>query len=269
MAFADLKHAQRERLEYLDQCFTWRGMANRRDLLAKFGISEAQAALDFRLYLGRSSDNAPTYDAKRKSYFSQPDHQALAETNETLMEELLLESPPPSPLDQLPALSRRADPKVTSLLFRAMRLRKAISIRYVSMSSGETDDQWIAPSRFASDGERVHLRAYSFKHEGYRDYIPIRVAPESSFVLEDLREILPRDEDWHTLASIYLRPRIGLTKEQADMVRLEYGFSQPTLRVETRKALEFYAKRRWGLDQVGSRLEIERVDYEVKVEESV
>ena len=52
MKLDDLKHAQRERLIFLDRCLTWRGMANRKDLIDRFGISIAQAALDFRVYLG-------------------------------------------------------------------------------------------------------------------------------------------------------------------------------------------------------------------------
>ncbi len=51
MTLDSLKHAQRERLIFLDRCFTWRGMANRRDLIERFDISMAQAALDFRTYL--------------------------------------------------------------------------------------------------------------------------------------------------------------------------------------------------------------------------
>ena len=48
MKLDDLKHAQRERLIFLDRCLTWRGMANRKDLIDRFGISTAQAALEQR-----------------------------------------------------------------------------------------------------------------------------------------------------------------------------------------------------------------------------
>ena len=61
MFFNDLKHAQRDRLIYLDRCLTWRGAANRRDLMARFGISAAQAALDFRAYLDRTREAPPIY----------------------------------------------------------------------------------------------------------------------------------------------------------------------------------------------------------------
>src|SRR5690242_5403362 len=77
MEFDDLKHAQRERLIYLDRCLTWRGMANRRDLMVRFGISSAQAALDFRLYLERAKKTPPVYDPVRKTYLAAEGHQPL------------------------------------------------------------------------------------------------------------------------------------------------------------------------------------------------
>ena len=52
-----------------------------------------------------------------------------------------------------------------------------------------------------------------------------------------------------------------VTPEQAAAVRREYGFKGEFLCVETRKALEFYFDRRWGIDQKGARLEKSRTDY--------
>ena len=54
MAFDDLKHAQRTRLEFLDRLFLWEGAATRASLIKRFGISNAQAALDFRAYLAEA-----------------------------------------------------------------------------------------------------------------------------------------------------------------------------------------------------------------------
>ena len=262
MALEDLKHAQRERLEYLDQCLTWRGMANRRDLVERFGISSAQAALDFRLYLERAGECAPVYDSRRKTYLADLGHRPLTPPNREAMTELLLGQLTTSPTDSLPSLERNTDPAVIARLYRAMKSGMAVRVRYVSMTTGEGEAQWIAPARFASDGERLHLRAYSFNHNDYRDYLPIRIAAESDFACRELDAPLPHDEDWHTIARIHLRPRIGLSDAQAAMIRREYGFVGETMRVETRKALEFYASRRWGLDQAGARLEIARVEHE-------
>jgi len=131
------------------------------------------------------------------------------------------------------------------------------------MMSGASDGQWLAPTRFTSDGESVHLRAFSFKHSEYRNYLPIRIEPDNSFEEKPLVQPLPEDVDWNTRTIIWLRPKTGLSSEQASVVRREYGFEGELLRVETRKALEFFFDRRWGLAEKGARLERASTEYEL------
>lgn len=249
--FDDLKHAQQQRLLFLDQCFTWRGMANRKDLVERFGISVPQAAQDFRLYLDRKGSSKPTYDPVRKSYF------AAARTSHLMGESLadsfhILE---PGSDACLPGPRRHADPRIVGRLYRAMKSRQSIEVLYTSMTSGAGRDQWIAPTHFTSDGESVHLRAYSFKHRDYRNYLPIRIDIHSSFAVREQRETLPEDVDWQTRVRISLRPKRSLSREQAEVVRREYGFDTDFLVIEVRKALEYYFDRRWGLSLPGARLE--------------
>lgn len=261
MTLDSLKHAQRERLIFLDRCFTWRGMANRRDLIDRFDISMAQAALDFRAYLAFACQAPPTYDAVRKTYFSAEDHQPLVSS--TLIEafDILADEQDVLLASALPKPQRGADRKVISRLHQAIRRGEVLHIRYTSMSSGADEGQWIAPIRFTSDGESIHLRAFSFKHQEFRYYHPIRVAPDSTFEAKSLTGDLPEDADWNTLATIWLRPKTGLSDSQAEVVRREYGFDGDFLCVRTRKALEFFFDRRWGLSEVGARLERVRTDY--------
>ena len=261
MEFDDQKYAQRERLIFLDNCLTWRGMANRRDLIDRFGLSNGQAALDFKLYLERASVTPPVYDKTKKTYLAAANHRPLINTRLTdVFDAVLGESINEYP-QSIPSLQRHADPLVISHLYKAIQSGTAINIHYTSMSTGTDSVQWIAPTIFASDGERVHIRAYSFKHHDYRDYVPIRIRIDSTFEQTPLERPPPVDDEWNTLARIFLKPKSDLLVEQADAVRREYGFVGELLCIETRKALEFYADRRWGLDQPHARLERERVEY--------
>ena len=262
MIFDDLKHAQRERLIYLDRCLTWRGAANRRDLMTRFGISAAQAALDFRMYLDRARETPPAYDAARKTYVAATNHKPLSPSNLSEAFETVLNPEDDLSSAILPSPSRMANPMVISRIYQALRGKLSIHIRYTSMSSGADDGQWILPTHFSSDGESVHLRAFSFKHAQFRNYLPIRIDPRSSFDTRPLYEPLPDDEDWDTLARIWLQPKTGLAPEQAAVVRREYGFEGDLLCVETRKALEFFLDRRWGLNEPGARLERVKTDHE-------
>lgn len=255
MMFEDLKYAQRERLAYLDKCFAWRGTANRSDLIERFGVSPAQAALDFKAYLERATQTPPLYDAGHKTYLAAENHTSLfPESLHQNWTEVITGSGS-SDFDELPRLHRQSDAQIMSKLYRAKDQSQAIEIRYTSMTTGSNEVQWIAPTCFASDGERIHLRAYSFKHDDYRDYVPVRIAAQSSFRTRPLAIDLPVDEDWETIVQIELVPKAGLSASQIKAVKREYGIEGRSLCVRVRKALEFYADRRWGLDQKNARLQ--------------
>jgi len=259
MTLDSLKHAQRERLVFLDRCLTWRGAANRRDLTRRFGISNAQAAIDFRTY-NTHSPTPPSYQAGEKRYIAARNHAPLTSSSPADTFDLLdTNESPVSPV--LPQPARKLDRQILVRLYRAIVNRQALNVRYTSIQSGARTEQWIAPSRFTSDGERIHLRAWSYRHAAYRDYLPIRIDPNGPFAQRDIEQPLPRDDDWHTLARIWLRPRHDLSPAQADVVRREFGFDGAVLLVETRKALEFYFDRRWHIGVTGARLERERTDY--------
>lgn len=221
----------------------------------------AQAALDFRAYLDLARHSPPTYDAVRKTYFAAEDHQPLASSTLTEAFDILADEKANLPPSALPRPQRGADRKIISRLHQTIRRCEALHVRYTSISSGTDEGQWIAPTRFTSDGESVHLRAFSFKHGEYRHYHPIRIAPDSSFEAKSLTEELPEDKDWNTLATIWLRPKTSLSEQQAEVVRREYGFEDEMLCVKTRKALEFFFDRRWGLAESGARLERVKTEY--------
>ncbi len=261
MTLDDLKHAQRQRLLFLDRCFTWRGVARRRDLTERFGISTAQAANDFRAYLSLITQNAPEYDAHLKAYVAARDHQPIGPSSMLDVFGVL----DTTSNDELPAALPRAkrwlDPQIATALHDAISNRKKIRIAYTSMSSGETAPQWVAPTRFIFDGESIHFRAYSYKRGEYRNFHPARIEPKNEFQAGELEALLPVDSEWHTLSIIWLRPSAQLSAAQAAVVRREYGFNDDLLKVEVRKALEFYLDRRWGLNEAGARLERVRTEH--------
>lgn len=264
MTLDNLKHAQRQRLLFLDRCFTWRGVARRRDLSDRFGISTAQAANDFRAYLSLITQNAPQYDAHLKAYVASPGHRPIASSSMLDVFGVLDTSPNDAIPASLPRSKRWLDSHVATALYDAISNQRRIKIVYTSMSSGETAPQWVAPTRFTFDGETIHFRAYSFKRGEYRNFHPARIEPESEYQTDEIDAPLPFDTEWHTLSVVWLRPSAHLSPAQAAVVRREYGFSGELLKVEVRKALEFYINRRWGLDERGARLE--RVKTEIFLE---
>lgn len=224
--------------------------------MGKFGISPAQAAIDFREYLARCRDPIPAYDTVRKTYVASDGHSGLEDPGDLPPMLEVIADGAVGRFDSLPMPDRRCPPGIMRQLYQAMDRNLRIEIDYVSMSSGRTTPQWIAPARIGFDGERLHFRAWSFRHAEWRDYLPIRVSETSTFSTEQLPEPLPRDEQWETRVVVELRPRTDLSREQQRAVLNEYGAAdEAPVIVETSEALAFYLGRRWGLDQPNSRLE--------------
>ncbi len=262
MAFDDLKHAQRERLEYLDRLFFWDGAATRSCLTERFGISNPQAALDFKAYLQASAANALRYDASSRRYFATKHFSRLAGRPTIAELEELLGERHGTVFDSLPDLQRSQNVRVFRPLYRAVQNGEAVQIVYQSMRKPEPERRWIAPLRFASDGLRLHLRAWCYERGEFRDFVPSRIDPSQSFRGTREARGVPRDDDWFTWAILKLKPHRDLSESQRRVVRIEFGFDGETREVRVRKALEFYTNRRWGLDQEKPRLECASRKYE-------
>lgn len=257
MAFEEIKYAQRKRLEYLDRLFFWNGAATRASLIEQFGISNAQAALDFRAYLKVCKEDALLYDATLRQYLAKDTFERLtgpAETSE-LFEFFSPESH--ADFDSLPNLQRTQNVQAFVPLYRAMRAKHSFEIVYQSMKEDEPEPEtrYIAPVRFVSDGVRLHVRAYCYMRQKFRDFIPSRIDLDLSFRNTVEAEDVPRDDDWFTWTVFKLRPHERLSESQKRVVRKEFGFVEEILEIRIRKALEFYPKRRWGLEQEFPRLE--------------
>ena len=268
MMFEDLKHAQRERLEYLDMLFFWEGAATRASLIARFGISNPQAAIDFRIYLERADGADLQYDAKSKKYLAGAEFVRLAGVPDVNELTNLICGNSHQMYDVLPDLQRTQSMRVFVPLYRAMKANQSVEIIYQSMRDPEPTKRMISPTYFASDGVRVHVRGWCFLRQEYRDFIPARIDPDRSFQKSAPTESVPFDKDWNANAILSLAPHSRLTPAQKKVVRIEFGFERDVMEVTVRKALEFYTKRRWGLEQENPRLELLSTRYEMFEEDS-
>ena len=262
MEFNDQKYAQRERLIFLDNCLTWRGMANRRDLVDRFRISNGQAALDFKLYLERANGTPPVYNKNKKTYLAAPNHQQLTNTRLTEAFDAVLGEPRNEYSASLPGLERHADSLVISHLYQAIQLGTALNIHYTSMRDRYRCCAAGSCRRSSRPTANECISEHTVSNMMTTMITFLFVSVLTALLSKNRWNApIPVDEEWNTLARIYLKPKSDLSFEQAQAVRREYRFVDDLLCIETRKALEFYADRRWGLDQPHARLERERVDY--------
>src|ERR1700761_7596833 len=173
------RFAQEARLKYLDSLLFWEGRANRIDLIEKFQISPAQAALDLRRYLEAADTRSVTYDTRAKRYEATHQFKPVfgLPAPETWLREGRMDA---DKIGVLPTLGRHTDSQMLARIYRAIRDQQALQLIYQSMTDNEPKVRWIAPHALASDGLRWHARAYCFLHEDYRDFVLTRMAVSGS-----------------------------------------------------------------------------------------
>ncbi len=250
------RYAHEARLRFLDGLLFWEGRVNRRDLIDAFRVSQPQAALDLKAYLATLASGQVFYDTRQKRYEATPSFRPIYGIPDIgpWLERSRLRG---LSIEVLPTLDRPLDCDLMAKVYRAIRDRAAIGIAYQTMRRAEVEDRPVTPTAFVSDGQRWHVRAYCHLRKGYRDFVLSRIALSEALMTEGHRTAPPPiDLDWETWVTLWLAPATHLEDNQRRAVCWDYGITKGHLTVQVRRALEFYAMRRWGLDRPESRLSI-------------
>lgn len=249
----ELSQTQRERLAYVDFCLFFHGGVSRGDLERRFGISVAAASRDLACYRNLAPDNL-AYDGSEKVYRIE---KAFRPVNPFRIERVLcwlrqgFGDGLALGIDRSIA-SDCADllvpPSIEMLgtLARAISARQALSVRYLSLSSG-TSSREIVPLAFVDNGLRWHVRAFDRKNQRFGDFVINRIASarHANNAPED-HESLDKDDQWSRSVRLELVPHPGVANPEA--VQADYGMKQGLLAVETRAAIAGYALARWNVD---------------------
>ncbi|QCG65906.1 transcriptional regulator [Pseudomonas veronii] len=245
---------QRERLWQIDFLTRFRGQVTRQDLVQRFGIALSNATRDFALYRQLAPDNLD-YDHSDKVYRRTSHFQPLFTYDRehtlqtlTLGQGVGLEAcAQPILVDAAPTLNQ---PNLETLaaMSRAIYAGKALSIAYVSISSGETFRE-IVPHSLVNTGLRWHARAYCRNHAEFRDFVLTRItAVDGTAAPVNIPvESITQDHDWQAIVSLELipHPRAAYTRA----IELDYGLeSEQCIKLPVRAAMAGYLLRRWGVD---------------------
>jgi predicted DNA-binding transcriptional regulator YafY len=245
---------QRERLWQIDFLARFRGQVSRQDLVRRFGIALSNATRDFTLYRQLAPDNLD-YDHRDKVYRRAKGFQPLfiydcEHTLQTLTwgQGVGLEAcDQPILVDSAPTLNQ-PDLDILAAVSRAMYAAKALTIRYVSVSSGESTRE-IVPHSLVNTGQRWHTRAYCRAHSEFRDFVLTRitVADEVDGLIDATVESLAQDQEWNREVELELIPHPRATYSRA--IELDYGLeSGQSIKLSVRAVMAGYLLRRWGVD---------------------
>ena len=249
------RYAYEARQRFLDGLLFWEGRVNRRDLIDTFRVSQPQAALDLKAYLAALPPGQVIYDTRQRRYEASASFQPVfgVPSIDTWLERSRLAG---LAIEVLPTLDRPLDASLMARLYRAIRDRKTVHVAYQTMRRAAAEDRSITPTAFVSDGQRWHVRAYCHLREAYRDFVLSRIALSADQIEAGVEAVeLPVDSEWCSWVTLRLAPADHLEENQKRAVCWDYGIDGE-LSVTVRRALEFYAIRRWGLDRAESRLSI-------------
>lgn len=247
-----------KRMTFLEARLFWDGEVSRGELMERFGVSLGQASADIARYIALAPDNI-SYDKRRKRYvptdkfatvFDKPDASRYLSELHARQAGLLFDSFATvndlPPADLVPVPSRPVNADILRTIIQAIKQRQRLDIRYQSFTQPRTRNRELEPHSLVFDGMRWHARAFDPAQSEFRDYVLGRIYGAKPVGPAQVDPKL--DHDWHDTVTLKLIPNPGLSADQIEAVRHDYGFKGETLNLTIRRALEFYVKRSLRLD---------------------
>ncbi|ELH3012236.1 WYL domain-containing protein [Vibrio parahaemolyticus] len=249
-----LPQASRDRIAHIDFTLLFKGEAVRADLVERFSIAPTQATKDFTLYREFAPGNIE-YDQKLKLHkrgevfeplFEYDVVRTLATISQGYGDGFTGKVKPPLACEA-PYHLNKPSLSIVAKITEAIHKGKALSITYVSLSSGETTRK-ILPHTLVDNGLRWHVRGYDRKHGEFRDFVLTRI--KEAVVLEDSTvseaELETQDRQWNRFVELELVPHPRI--EHCEAIELDYGMTGGVMKVEIRAATAGYLLRLWNVD---------------------
>lgn len=250
---ADLPHAQRERLAFIDFSLQYFGHVARTDLIKRFKTGLAASTRDFSTYKELAPKNLILVH-QTKSYHRTAEFQPIFNHDPEVILSSLSRgfgngiSSGVQPSEQCFDAVRliHPDAQVIAALMRAIHNKQAIKCNYVSLSSGE-GERALVPHSLVNNGHRWHVRAYDRKSNAFRDFVCTRFTAVELMSQEiHVHEASAYDDQWHKMVELVLIPHPGIKQPLA--IEMDYGMEDGKLQLSMRAALAAYLLRQWQVD---------------------
>jgi len=257
---ADIKWNTRQRLQYIEIMAFYTGVVTRSDVARSFGLSDAAATKDLKLYGQLAPDNLMYVHSVFGFVPTESFQPMFAELEPAsvlpLIAANLAGSGGPSEdarlydisMEELPLPVRLPDRHVCAQVLRAVKQRKQLSVVYKSMTDrDETDPRIIEPHSLINTGLRWHVRAYSQDSYDFRDFVLSRfVAAE--ILDEDAESSIEYDDDWVEPITLKLAPHPNLKQRKQESLLIDYRAVNGIIEIDVRRALIGYLLHRLSVD---------------------
>lgn len=259
----DVKWATRQRLQYIEIMAFYAGVVTRSDVAKAFGISDAAATKDLKLY----SDLVPHNLLYNHSVFGFVPNASFSPSFANLAPSAVLPiiaanlAVSGGPYGDnaiyglttaaLPLPTRLPNQQVLAQITRAIRGHKKLRVSYRSLSSRD-GQEWriLEPHALVDSGIRWHIRAYSEETYDFRDFVLSRFI-QAECLFEPAESNVQYDDDWVEIVNLKLGPHAKLDAQKRESLLLDYGAGDTrsdVIEVNVRRALAGYLLQRLGVD---------------------
>ena len=256
----DVKWATRQRLQYIEIMAYYSGVVTRSDVAKAFGISDAAATKDLKLY----GDLAPGNLIYNHSVFGFVPGDTFREVFADLSPSAVLpiiaanlavargpyadESIYGLSTAALPLPARLPSPALLAQIARAIFGHKKLQVSYRSLSDRDSQEmRIIEPHALVNTGIRWHVRAYSEATFDFRDFVLSRFT-QATCLNEIAESNLEFDDDWVEMVCLKLGPHADLDAPKRESLLLDYGGNDGMIEIRVRRALIAYVLQRLNVD---------------------
>lgn len=239
------------RYRFIETLALWEGRLTTRHLCDTFGIGRQQASKDINNYIREVGPGNLEYDKFLKGYKPSAaftprvtlgladEYLHLMARNNELMNMFESLSLNVANVEVLSMPVRDVKPEVLRPIMQAARQQRRLDVDYVSLNHPDREGRIIVPHTLVYSGLRWHVRAWCEKNSGYRDFVlsRFRGIPE---IMDESAHGVDGDTEWNTRVVVRIAPDPRLSREQREVVEMDYGMEKGVLEIATRARLVPY-----------------------------
>lgn len=260
----NLKWSSRQRLQYIELMAYYTGVIARSDLTRAFGVSDAAATKDLKLYSELAPDNLVYQQVVFGFVPTKSFKEVFADLSPGTVLPMMAENLPVAggpkisneaaksiygiTIESLPLPERLPEKEILAPLIRAIKQKKKVVAVYQSLTDRDSQQQRIIePHSLINTGLRWHLRAYSEDTYDFRDFVLSRFA-ETTLLDTDAESSYQYDDDWTEMVTLKLAPHPKLDEQKQSSLLLDYHATDGVIELEVRRSLIGYTLKNLSVD---------------------
>lgn len=235
-----------ERMKFFESYLYWFGWARRVDLVSCFQISSERAYNAIKTYKEICGENGIKYNFNSKRYEATRIFKPkIINGNISGLVSFLKTEGIPVDIDDISQFFfKNISSSITRDVCFAITTKRPMACKYLSLSSGETE-RTFQPCSLFYDGLKTYTRAFCFTSKRYKDFCLSRITETIKF---GIPASVPLDKEWNQIETIKIVPAPGLTETQKMAIERDFCMKGGVGKIQMRKPLVFYFKKRYNLD---------------------